>query len=116
MAEIVNLRQMRKRQQRADKERQAAANRTKYGRTKAEKQREAAETGHGQVSTHPAKRIPQSAFGLNCPVLGLERDAISTLTAFLCVEPDGPRLFRAFRLPLVLLDADAGSPSASHHA
>jgi len=58
MAEIVNLRQMRKRQQRADKERQAAANRTKYGRTKAEKQREAAETGHGRRHLDQAKLTP----------------------------------------------------------
>ena len=39
MAEIVNLRQARKHRQRAEKEQQAAANRAKFGRTKAEKQR-----------------------------------------------------------------------------
>ena len=43
MAEIVNLRQARKRKLRADKEQQAVGNRTKFGRTKAEKERVAAE-------------------------------------------------------------------------
>ena len=42
MAEIVNLRQVRKGKARADKEAQAAANRAKFGRSKAEKDVEAA--------------------------------------------------------------------------
>ena len=46
MSEIVNLRQARKRQLRMDKERQAAENRTKFGRTKTEKDRANAEAEH----------------------------------------------------------------------
>ena len=42
MAEIVNLRQARKGKARGDKEAQAAANRAKFGRSKAEKDVEAA--------------------------------------------------------------------------
>jgi len=43
MTEIVNLRQARKRKTRADKDQQAAENRAKFGRTKGEKKRVAAE-------------------------------------------------------------------------
>lgn len=43
MAEIVNLRQARKALTRADKERKATENRTRFGRTKAEKARSQAE-------------------------------------------------------------------------
>jgi RNA polymerase sigma-70 factor (ECF subfamily) len=46
-------------------------------------------------------------------VLALDDYGIATLTAF--VPPAGPRLFEAFRLPLVLPDADAagaGAPSS----
>jgi hypothetical protein len=43
MTEIVNLRQARKRKLRADKDQQAAENRAKFGRTKGEKKRTAAE-------------------------------------------------------------------------
>ena len=42
MAEIVNLRQARKAKARTGKEAEAATNRAKFGRTKAEKQVEAA--------------------------------------------------------------------------
>ena len=42
MAEIVNLRQARKAKARTEKDDSAAANRAKFGRTKAEKQAEAA--------------------------------------------------------------------------
>jgi hypothetical protein len=42
MAGIVNLRQARKAKARAEKEAAAAANRAKFGRTKAERQAEAA--------------------------------------------------------------------------
>jgi hypothetical protein len=42
MAEIVNLRQARKAKARAGKEAEAATNRARFGRTKAEKQVEAA--------------------------------------------------------------------------
>ncbi len=41
MADIVNLRQARKRRARADKDRQAAENRTRHGRTAGEKERDA---------------------------------------------------------------------------
>ena len=44
MAEIINLRQARKAKARVGKEADAAANRAKYGRTKAEKQLEATKT------------------------------------------------------------------------
>ncbi len=44
MTQIVNLRQARKRKRRADKDQQAAENRAKFGRTKGEKQRAAAES------------------------------------------------------------------------
>jgi hypothetical protein len=40
MAEIVNLRQVRKQKARADKERTAAGNRAAYGRTKDERERQ----------------------------------------------------------------------------
>ena len=43
MTDIVNLRQARKRKQRADKDQQAAENRAKFGRTKGEKKRAATE-------------------------------------------------------------------------
>jgi len=43
MAEIINLRNIRKQKARADKDVQAAQNRVLFGRTKAEKLREAAE-------------------------------------------------------------------------
>jgi RNA polymerase sigma-70 factor (ECF subfamily) len=42
-------------------------------------------------------------------VLTLEDDAISTLTTF--VPPDGPRLFHAFGLPLILPDAAGALPA-----
>ena len=44
MAEIINLRQARKAKARTVKEADAAANRAKFGRTKAEKDAEAAQT------------------------------------------------------------------------
>jgi hypothetical protein len=43
MSNVVNLNQARKRRARAAAEEQAAANRLKFGRTKAQKQRDAAE-------------------------------------------------------------------------
>ena len=43
MAEIINLRQVRKARKRADAERIADANRLKHGRTKAEKRADEAE-------------------------------------------------------------------------
>jgi len=41
--DVVNLRDARKRKQRADQDRKAAENRAKFGRTKGEKKRAAAE-------------------------------------------------------------------------
>jgi hypothetical protein len=43
MSEIVNLRQVKKRRARLEKEAEAAAKRTKFGRTKAERKQRAAE-------------------------------------------------------------------------
>lgn len=45
MGEIVNLRMARKRKARAEAETEAAANRAKFGRTKAEKTRDEKEAG-----------------------------------------------------------------------
>ena len=45
MAEIVNLNKARKARKRAGKDEQAAANRAKHGRTKAEKAQDKAEVG-----------------------------------------------------------------------
>jgi len=49
-------------------------------------------------------------------VLGLDHDAISTLTAF--VPPDGPGLFRAFGFPLILPDAASAEllSTPPHHS
>ncbi len=58
MAELVNLRQARKRKLRADKDRQAAENRAKFGRTKAEKMRSAAEAERERRLLDQAKREP----------------------------------------------------------
>lgn len=44
MAEIINLNKVKKARARADKDRAAEANRAKFGRTKAEKTRDEAET------------------------------------------------------------------------
>jgi hypothetical protein len=54
MAEIVSLSKLRKARARADKERQASENRSKFGRTKAEKQRESTEQDRAakQVDAH----------------------------------------------------------------
>ena len=54
MAEIVNLRQVRKARARAEKAAEAAANRAKFGRTKAEKTAEAArrELTEKQLDSH----------------------------------------------------------------
>ncbi len=43
MSEIVNLRQAKKRRARAEKEAKAAANRTQFGRSKAERKKTATE-------------------------------------------------------------------------
>lgn len=43
MAQIINLRQARKKKTRADKDQKAQENRVRFGRTKAEKRKEAQE-------------------------------------------------------------------------
>ena len=55
MADIINLRQARKHKQRADKDQQAAENRAKHGRTKGEKQREAADADRVRRQVDQAK-------------------------------------------------------------
>ncbi len=47
VAKIVNLRQARKRRERADKARRAAENRAEHGRSKAEQNRDATERERG---------------------------------------------------------------------
>ena len=59
MPQIVNLRQARKRKLRAEKERQAAENRVKFGRTKAEKMRMVAETERERRLLDQAERAPR---------------------------------------------------------
>ena len=55
MADIVNLKRFRKRKDRADKEAQAAENRVKFGRTKAEKQSESRNAAR-EDSKHAGKK------------------------------------------------------------
>ena len=56
MGEIVNLRQVKKQRAKADAAAQAAENRAKFGRTKAEKRREAMETERATQLLDGAKR------------------------------------------------------------
>ena len=56
MAEIVNLNRARKVKARADAGRQAEANRAKFGRTKAERDREAAEAARRETLLDGARR------------------------------------------------------------
>ena len=56
MAEIVNLRTARKRKARADKEAQAEQNRILFGRTKAEKSKQAAERAQADKHIDGHKR------------------------------------------------------------
>jgi hypothetical protein len=56
MAEIVNLNKARKAKAKAGAGRQAEANRAKFGRTKAEKDREAAEQARRDALLDGAKR------------------------------------------------------------
>ena len=58
MSQVVNLRQARKRKVRAERERQASENRAKFGRTKAEKTRDAAETERERRLLDQARREP----------------------------------------------------------
>ena len=56
MAEIVNLNKTRKAKAKAEAGQQAEANRAKFGRTKAEKDREAAEQARRDALLDGAKR------------------------------------------------------------
>ena len=58
MTQVVNLRQARKRRLRAEKERQAAENWAKFGRTKDEKMRVAAESCRERRLLDQAERAP----------------------------------------------------------
>src|SRR5262249_2144957 len=55
MADIINLRQARKHKQRAERAQQAAENRAKHGRTKGEKQRDAADADRVRRTVDHAK-------------------------------------------------------------
>ena len=56
MAEIINLRTIRKQKARTGKEAQAAQNRVLFGRTKAEKQKQAAEKAQAEKHIEGHKR------------------------------------------------------------
>ena len=58
MAEIVNLRAARKARARSEREAEAEANRRKFGRTKAEKQADAAEKDRAGRALDAHKREP----------------------------------------------------------
>jgi hypothetical protein len=58
-AEIVNLRRVRKRKARAEREREAAANRTTFGRTQAEKIKTAAERAYAERHVEGHRREPR---------------------------------------------------------
>jgi len=58
MADIINLRQARKAKVRADAADKAAANRAKFGRTKGEKAREAAEDQRADRALDDSKLDP----------------------------------------------------------
>lgn len=59
MSEIVNLRQARKHKARAEKDRQAAENRAKFGRPKAEKAHDAANAELARRKLEQAKLTPE---------------------------------------------------------
>ena len=56
MAEIINFNKARKRKLREDAEKQASENRAKFGRTKAQKQRDAADAEEAQRKLDQLKR------------------------------------------------------------
>jgi hypothetical protein len=62
MSGIVNLRMVRKRKARADREQAASENRALHGRTKAEKERDRleAERAAGFVDSHRLERIDRT--------------------------------------------------------
>lgn len=59
MADVVNLRRLRKQKARAEKDKDAAANRAKFGRTKAEKNTSAVEARQGAALLDQAKLTPK---------------------------------------------------------
>ena len=61
MGDIINLRQVRKRAARAENEKQAAANRAKFGQTKAERATKAREARTLDKTLDQAKRDPTTA-------------------------------------------------------
>ncbi len=58
MAEIVNLKQLRKARSRAEREKEAEANRLKFGRTKAETERKRLEETRAERA-HEAHKIDE---------------------------------------------------------
>jgi hypothetical protein len=60
MAEIIHLRQARKRKKRADKAGQAAENRARHGRTKAESRRQAKELDSSEKTLDGKKLDPDT--------------------------------------------------------
>ena len=63
MAELVNLRRARKARQRAEQEAQAAENRARFGRPKAEKRLEAARAEKARRDLEGKRREPGDAPG-----------------------------------------------------
>lgn len=59
MAEIINLRTVRKARKRADAEEQAAENRLRFGRTKQERLTQDQETNRQKRTLNGAKREPE---------------------------------------------------------
>ncbi len=58
MATVINLNKIRKQKARAQAEAQAAENRVRFGRSKLEKQRDAAETAAAQHKLDQLRREP----------------------------------------------------------
>jgi hypothetical protein len=59
MAEIINLRQARKQKTRGEKDKDAAANRAKFGRTKAEKRKSVTDARFDAARLDQAKLTPK---------------------------------------------------------
>jgi len=58
-ADIINLRQARKARERAEHERQAAKNRARYGKSKAERKKDAGESAIAK-RRHEGHRLPRA--------------------------------------------------------
>ncbi len=61
MGEVVNLREARKRRKRAEKDQAAAENRAKFGRTKGQKQKDAADAEKSVRDLEGHRRDPGDA-------------------------------------------------------